>query len=306
MEIKKIVKKMRKIKAFRSLELTVTRPIPSKQLMNIQYALSFKKNIDWENPKTFNEKLQYIKLFHRDDLYTVAADKIKVKNYIAEKIDESLVIPNLGIWNSFDEIKFDQLPNQFVLKTNHDYAGVYVCLDKSKMNIPKLRKMFTKHLKTNYFYPNREWAYKNIPPKIFAEKLLKDDVYEDIIDYKFFAFNGYVDSVMICTERFTGNPKFYFFNKEWELLPYNKDSIDAISEKKVIKEPYNMNKMFEIAAKLSENIPFVRVDLYNVNGHIYFGEMTFYPNGGYDNKLLPVTDLHYGELIDLKLVKKGK
>lgn len=279
--------------------------IPDKLYLSYKYLRVFKRRINWENPKTFNEKIQYIKLYQRDPLYTLGADKVKVKQYVEEKVGKDIIIPTYGVWDSFDEIDFSKLPNQFVLKTNHDWAGVYVCKNKDNMNMNKLKDFFESHLKENFYEIHREWAYKNIPPKIFAEKYLQDNEYDDIVDYKFFAFNGKVDCVMICTGRSSHNEKFYFMDENWNYKPFNKFSYEAIETNLTIPKPENINEMFRIAEKLSQGIPFVRVDLYSVNNHIYFGEMTFTPAAGYDNKLLPETDNYFGQLIDLTLIKRG-
>ena len=277
-----------------------------KPYIKLLFYVRMGKKLDFKYLKTFNEKLQYIKLYDRNPQYTQIVDKYDVKHYISDRIGEKYVIPTLGVWKHFDEINFNDLPDRFVLKCTHDSGGLVICKDKSQFDFESARQKIEKSLKLNYYYHGREWPYKNIKPRIIAEKYMTDspDV-DNFTDYKFFCFNGYVDCVMVCLDRNTGDTKFYFFNKDWELLRYNKRGIEA-PEGFTIPKPECMDKMFDIASQLSQGIPFVRVDLYVSCGQIYFGEMTFYPASGFDPNLLPETDKHFGDLIDLSIVKKEK
>ena len=394
-----------------------------------------------QDPKTFNEKLQWLKIYNRNPEYTIMVDKYAVKKYISEKIGTEYIIPTLGVWNSYDEIDFDALPNQFVLKCTHDSGGLVVCHDKSKLDMEAVRKKIETSLSNNFYYMGREWPYKNVPHKIIAEQYmadelrdynllgfngiprmtlmcserftpngLKEDFYNEVwnhlnvqkttyndavfpiqrpkqyklikrlasklsekmpytridfyeidekmyfgeitfsaasgfedftpeewnlklgewiklsiggyrldsevcsiiisnsyynnkdtkalVDYKFFCFNGVAESVMVCTERETGHPKFYFFDKEWNLKKYNIRGKEA-PEGFTLPKPDCIDEMFDIAEKLSKGIPYVRVDLYCIDGLVYFGEMTFYPDSGFDANLLKESDEYWGEMLIL-------
>lgn len=257
--------------------------------------------LDLENPKTFNEKLQWLKLYNRKPEYTILVDKYKVREYIANKIGEEYLIPLLGVWDDPDDIDFDTLPNQFVLKCNHNSGlGMCICKDKDSLDISKVRSDLRKGLKQDYYLTGREWPYKNVPRKIIAEKYMIDSSdTNEFTDYKFFCFDGYVDCVMVCLDRSSGNTKFYFFDEEWNLKRHNKRGQEA-PENFTIPKPFCMDDMFEIASQLSKGIPFVRVDLYQSNNQIYFGEMTFYPDSGFDNNITREADLYFSSLIKLQ------
>lgn len=256
--------------------------------------------LDLNSPSTFNEKLQWLKLHDRNPLYTRLVDKYAVKAYVAKKIGKEYIIPTLGIWKDVDEINFDKLPQKFVLKCTHDSHCIIICNDKSKLDIPLVKEKLRKGLKRNYYWVGREWPYKNVPHRIIAEKYMTDEEGVDTFtDYKFFCFNGKVDCVMVCLDRQTNDTKFYFFDSNWKLLKLNKRG-KAAPEGFTIPKPSAMDQMFELAAKMAEGMPFVRVDLYQSCGKIYFGEMTFYPTNGFDANILPETDKYWGNLLTLK------
>lgn len=281
--------------------------MPDREYLERKFECCMGRTLDLENPRTFNEKLQWLKLYDRKPEYTVMVDKYKVRDYIKEKLGEEYLIPLLGVWDNPDEIDFEALPNQFVLKCNHNSGlGMYICKDKSKLtskDIGRIRKNLSKGLAQDYYLTGREWPYKNVPQKIICEKYMTDSAdSSDFTDYKFFCFDGYVDCVMVCLERSSGETKFYFFDKDWNLKRLNVRGKNA-PEGFTISKPDQMDKMFEIAAKLSEGLPFARIDLYQSNGHIYFGEITFFPDSGFDANLLPETDKYFGNLICLEDVK---
>lgn len=260
------------------------------------------EELHFDNPQTFNEKLQWLKLYNRKPEYTMMVDKYKVREYIKEQLGEEYLIPLLGVWDKAEDIDFDKLPNQFVLKCNHNSGfGMYICKDKSKLTqkeIKVVRKNLTKGLQQDYYLTGREWPYKDVPRKIIAEKYIEDKETGELRDYKFFCFNGCVDCVMLCFDRGSGDTKYYFFNRNWDLLRYNVRGKNA-PENFTLEKPKNIDKMFDLAAELSDGIPFVRIDLYNSNNQIYFGEFTFYPDSGFDKNLLRETDLYFGNLITL-------
>lgn len=270
-----------------------------------KYIMGYELNLN--NPKTFNEKLQWLKLYNQRPEYTVMVDKYAVRSYIADRFGEKYLIPLIGVWNDPKEIDFTTLPNQFVLKCNHNSGlGMCICKDKSKLNIKDAKRELRKGLQQNYYLTGREWPYKNVPRKIIGEKYMFHESQPDkaLIDYKFFCFNGVADSVMVCLDRETGNPKFYFFDKKWNLKRYN------IQGKKApynftLPKPECISEMFSIAESLSKGIPYVRVDLYYIDGKIYFGELTFFPDSGFDLNLLPDADLYWGKMLALPNKKEN-
>lgn len=256
------------------------------------------RELDLEHPQTFNEKLQWLKLHDHNPLYITMADKYAVKAYVAEKIGAEYVIPLLGgPWQSADEIDFDALPEQFVLKCNHDCGSVVVCTDKSTLDRAAVRKKLNEALKKNYFWVGREWPYKNIKPCIFAEKYMVDDSGDELKDYKFFCFNGEPRCMFIATERMKqGETKFDFFDMDFHHLPFTNGHPNAdICPSK----PETFEKMKELARQLSKGITHVRVDFYTRGSEVYFGELTFYHWGGAMPFDPPEWDRKMGDWIDL-------
>ena len=440
---------LRELKKPRQLFLKVLHHYPEmfkwmsdEAYLRFVYKIAMGKKLDLENPKTFNEKLQWLKLHNQKEVYTTIVDKYEAKKYVGKIIGSEYLIPTIGVWNNFDEIDFNTLPDQFVLKCTHDSGGLVVCRDKSRLDMDAARKKIEKSLSSNFYYMGREWPYKNVPHRIIAEQYmaddlrdyklfcfdgaprmtlvcserfteegLKEDFYDEawnhlnvqrpahgnailpiqrpkqyelmkklaaklsekmpfaridfyeinekvyfgeitfypasgfegfkpeewdlklgewiklptgggdrlnsddcsiiisnscynnketkaLVDYKFFCFDGVAESVMVCTERETGHPKFYFFDKEWNLKKYNirgKEAPDGFT----LPKPDCIDEMFAIAEKLSKGIPYVRVDLYCIDGLVYFGEMTFYPDSGFDANLLKESDAHWGEMLTL-------
>lgn len=254
------------------------------------------KKLDLRNPQTMNEKLQWLKLYNRKLEYTMMVDKIQVKDYVSRLIGPEYVIPTIAVWDRPEKIDFGSLPDKFVLKTNHSggNTGVILCKDKNSFSMRDAVLKLKKSLRSNIYNLYREWPYKDVHKRVFAEELLEDE--GGINDYKFYCFDGYVDSVLVCVDRQIGQPKFYFFDEDWKLRRYNKRGKEA-PEDFTLPKPLNVDRMFEIARMLSKGIPFVRVDLYNVKGKIYFGELTFFPASGFDANRLPEADLYFGELI---------
>ncbi len=270
-----------------------------KFYLSVLWKLVMGYKLDWKHPKTLNEKLQWLKLYNRNPFYTTLVDKYRVKDWVADKIGEQYVIPNLAIYNSVDEIDLDKLPEQFVLKCNHDSGSVVICRDKSKFDLEAAKKKLDKGLKHNFYWDAREWPYKNVKHCIFAEEYMEEGEDGCLADYKFFCFHGNPDCVMVCVDRHIKQPKFYFFDKDWNLKRLNIRGKEA-PDNFTLPMPKGVDKMFELAATLSEGIPFVRVDLYDMAGDIRFGEMTFYPDGGFDYNILPETDLYFGDLLKTK------
>jgi len=262
------------------------------------YRARMGRPLNLENPQLFSEKLQWLKLYDRNPLYTQLVDKYRVREYVADKIGEEYLIPLLGVWDDPDDIDFDALPDQFVLKCNHNSGtGMCICRDKSRLDYDKVRKELRKGLKENFFLKAREWPYKDVPRKIICEQYLTDSAnVNGLTDYKFFCFNSHVESVMLCVDRHLNDVKFFFFSLQWELERYNKRGAECI-EGFTLQKPQYMDRMFSVAGQLSEGLPFARVDLYESNGQIFFGELTLFPTGGFDANLLSSTDAYFGKMI---------
>ena len=270
-----------------------------KLYLKIKFYLMMGKKLNLNNPQTMNEKLQWLKLYNRKPIYTNMVDKILSKEYVSNIIGKEYIIPTLAVWDTLDKMDVTNLPDKFVIKTNNGGGnnGVYICKNKKDFDKLKCTNKMKKSLNLDIYNIHKEWPYKNIQKKIFAETYLEDNLGE-LSDYKFYCFNGYVDCVLVCVDRNIGSPKFYFFDRNWRLKRYNKRGKEAPINFSLPK-PQNLEKMFEIAEILSKGIPHIRVDLYNVNGRIYFGELTFFTDSGFDANRLPESDLYFGSLIEL-------
>lgn len=257
------------------------------------------EDLHLDNPQTFNEKLQWLKLYDRKPEYTIMVDKYKARKYIKEKIGEEYLIPLLGVWDKAEDIDFDALPNQFVLKCNHNSGlGMYICKDKSKLTenqIKAIRKNLAKGLKQDYYLAGREWPYKDVPRKIIAEKYMEDETGQ-LRDYKFYCFNGEPKIIMINSDRETGKTKADYFDMDFNWLDLKWGYEHALV--KPLK-PINFEKMKELAVVLSKNIPELRVDFYEVNNKIYFGELTFFDGSGFDKIEPKEWDKKIGDWITL-------
>lgn len=268
-----------------------------EEYLSRKYQLYFGQKLDLQNPQTFNEKLQWLKLYNRKPEYTVMVDKYKVREYIAQELGEEYLIPLLGVWDNPDEIDFDALPNQFVLKCNHNSGlGMCICKDKSELDISKVKVELRKGLKQDYYLTGREWPYKDVPRKIIAEKYM-EDVSGDLKDYKFYCFNGEMKFVMINFDRNTSRPtRADYFDRDFNWLDFTWGYSHAEVHP---KKPEQFEKMVAIVEKLAKGLPHIRVDLYDCNGKIYFGELTFFDGSGFD-KIEPLEwDYKIGKLLKL-------
>lgn len=274
--------------------------IPDKIFLKIMFYIKVHYFPDLNNPITFNEKIQWLKLHDRNVRYTAMVDKSTAKKIAENMWGEQYIIPTLGIWDSFNQIDFDLLPNQFVLKCTHNSGGVIIVKDKKTLNRNTAKKKIEKSLKENYYYNSREWPYKNVMPRIIAEKYISQSEQDSLNDYKLMCFNGEVKCSFTCSNRF-GKEGLYvnFYDKDWKPMPfirkYPKNPVE-------IKKPQNYEKMVELAEKVSKNIPFLRVDFYECNGKIYFGEFTFYPGSGMEWFEPFEWDRKLGEMISLKQI----
>lgn len=272
---------------------------PDKLYLKIVYPLHMGKSLNLKNPRTFTEKLNWLKVNLRNENYSRLVDKYEVKQFVTERLGgDEHVIKNLGVWNSFDEINFDSLPNQFVLKTTNGggNTSVVICKDKMKLNIEECRKKLT--LKSGkIFLWSREYPYYNVVPRIIAEEFIKTND-DELSDYKIFCFNGEPKFLFVGTERQKKGTevKFDFFDTEFNHLPIRNGHENSSHQ---IPRPKNFEEMLEIAKKLSAGFPHVRVDLYNVNGKIYFGEMTFFHFAGFVPFEPEEWDEKFGEFLKL-------
>lgn len=278
--------------------------IPDRLYLQWIYFLKLGKKLDLKNPQTFNEKLQWLKLYNRRPEYTTMVDKFAVKEYVSKIIGSQYVIPTLGVWDSPEEIDWDSLPEQFVLKTTHGggNAGVVICKSKKAFDKQNAIKRLEKSLKQDISTSLREWPYRNVPRKIIAEKYMEDSQNAgDLPDYKFFCFDGEVKALFVGTERGTGDVKFDYFDADFNHL-------DLIQQHpmsgRIIPKPSKFDMMKELASKLSKGIPQVRIDLYEVNGKVFFGEMTFFHHGGIVPFHPEKWDYEFGSWIKLPSVNK--
>ncbi len=253
--------------------------LPDELYLKLRFRFSVGYWMNLKNPQTYNEKLNWLKLYDHNSEYTKLVDKYEVKDYVAKIIGKEHIIPTLGLWDKFDDINFDLLPNQFVLKTTHGggSSGVVICKDKKTLDIEKTRKKIEKSLHKDSYVNSREWPYKNVKHRIIAEQYFEDNKFKELPDYKFFCFDGQVKALFIGTERGTGNVKFDYFDADFNHLDLIQQH--PMSTKK-IEKPQNFELMKEIASKLSKGLPQIRVDLYECNGKVYFGELTFFHHGG--------------------------
>jgi len=246
--------------------------------LKIAYWCKMDRKLNLDNPMSYNEKLQWLKLNERNSSYTNLVDKYEVRNFIEKKIGNDYLIPIFGVWNDVADIDFDELPNQFVLKCTHDSGGLVICKNKDKLDINKAKKKIKKSLKHNYYWGQREWVYKDVKPRIIAEKYMVDESNMELNDYKFFCFNGEVKALFVATDRGI-DTRFDFFDLEFNHMPFMQHYPNA---NKLINKPKGFEKMIELAKTLSKDIPHVRVDFYDINGRVYFGEMTFFHFSGWE------------------------
>lgn len=292
MRVKKILEK---IMIFLDNRRIIT--LSDKKYLKILFNQRMDEKLNFNKIQSFNEKLQWLKLNDRKDIYTIMVDKYEVKKYVANIIGEEYIIPTLGIYNTFDEIDFKKLPDKFVMKCTHDSGSTIVCQDKNKLDIRKIKKKINKALKYNYYYAGREWPYKNVVPKILIEKYIIDDGLEELRDYKIFCFNGEAKLFKVDYDRFSEHRANYY-DRNLQLLEFG-EVICPPDLNKVIDIPKDIYKMFELAEMLSKELKFVRIDFYYANNKIYFGEITFYPASGFGKFIPENWDEKLGKMIKL-------
>ncbi len=268
-----------------------------EEYLRLMYRVLLHKPLNLDNPQTFNEKLQWLKLHDRKAEYTTMVDKYTAKEYVSKIIGEEYIIPTLGVWNHFNEIDFDKLPEQFVLKCTHDSGGLVICRDKTKFDISSAKKQIEECLKHNYFYYYREWPYKNVRPRIIAEKYIEGEDGKELIDYKFLCFDGVVKCLRVNFDKAT-HQRTNYYSPDGELMEIG-DKLYPPDPERSFDIPINFSKMKELCSLLSKGILFLRTDFYSVGDRVYFGEMTFYPEGGFGEFLYEGNDELLGSWLKL-------
>ncbi len=289
-------------KKYFTVENYKTYILSDKSFIKKMYKARLGRELDLRNPKTFTEKMNWLKLYDRRPEYTIMADKYAVREYITEKIGEEYLVPLLGVWDNADDIDFSKLPEKFVLKCNHN-SDVTICTDKSKINEKEIKEKLNRQLRDDYYLHKREWCYKNIQRKIICEKYMENKDMDTSMEYKVYCFNGEPEFVLVCSDRFgKDGVKFDTYNMEWEYLNIQHEMCPMAGD--VFERPENFSELHKITRVLSEGIPFVRVDFNCWNGKLYFGELTFYDAAGFT--VVNPDEYNYIWGSSLKLPKKRR
>lgn len=271
--------------------------LPDEAYIQLYYFARFHRFANLKSPRTFNEKLQWLKLYDRNPLYTTLVDKVAVKPWVAERIGWEHIVPTLGVWDSFDEIDFDSLPESFVLKCTHDSEGLVIVPDKSKLDVDGARAKLTEALGRNFYYIGREWPYKDVPPRILAEEYLDSAAATTLPDYKLFRFTDGTKVTLVCENRELGaKMNETFFTDTWEALSLTEGGHPSNPAHPV---PEHFTQMKALCDQLAVGLPFARVDFYESSRGLLFGEMTLYPNSGFEHFDPASTDAEWGEWIKL-------
>lgn len=272
--------------------------ISPKLFIKLKYWVMNSQSINLKTPKTYNEKLNWMKLNYRKEEFKMMVDKYEVRKYVADKIGDEYLIELLGVWDRAEDINFELLPEQFVIKCTHDNRSAIICRDKSKIDIDDVRSKLKKGLKRKFYALTGEWHYKNDHPRIIAEKYMTDGKNKYLTDYKFYCFEGDPKMLLVVNDRF-GDTRHNYYDMEFNKLPCVLDYPNADF---VHQKPENFEQMVELARKLSKDLFHVRVDLYNVNGEIYFSELTFYNNNGMRAFRDKEWEYKLGDMLDLKKI----
>ena len=274
--------------------------VPDKLYIECQYRCINNKKLNLKNPKTFCDKQNWLKLYDKHSEWTDYVDKIKVKDIIRDKLGEDYCFPTLGIYDNYEDIDFNKLPDKFVIKCNHDSGSVKIITDKSKINHKEFSEFYKNKLKKNFFWKSREYPYKNVITKIFIEEYMTPDDQSDIEDYKFFCFNGKPEFLFVGTNR-TSDLRFDFYD-----MDFNHMDIQNLhpNSDKIIKKPNNFEELKSVATTLAKGIKFVRIDLFSIKGKVYFGEYTFFHGGGIWPLNPPEYEIKYGDMIHMPIDEK--
>lgn len=284
---------------------------PNKFYLSRIYRWRTGNKMNWENPRSYNEKCNWMKLYHRNPQYALLADKIEAKKYVESVLGPGNTFPLIAVYDKVEDIDFDKLPNQFVIKANHDSGGLCICKDKSKgiivrgksddhrnLSYDEVRKILKKSLKTNYYWRNREWPYKNIKRRILVEQFMQQSDGSGLNDYKFFCFNGEPKYVWMGTNYTPMH--FDVYSADWTNQHVEWGYVNAPCD---VPPPPGYEQMLEMARKLSKGFPHVRVDFFNIDGKIYVGEFTFYTWAGLTPFKPAEWDQKFGDLIDLSTIE---
>ncbi len=263
------------------------------------YFFPMKRWPDLKNPKSFNEKLQWLKIHDKNPAYTKMVDKYEVKKYIGELLGQEYVIPTLGVWDKFEDINFDSLPRRFVLKCTHDSGGLVICKDKSSLNVDSARKKINKCLKKDYYIETREFPYKNVKPRIIAEEYIEQPSASSLNDYKVLCFSGKAKLIEYHVDRFTDKHTQDFYDAEWNKTPITQGGYSAFSDYCAPK-PVCFDEMIRFSELITKDMAHCRVDWYEINGKLFFGEITFFDGSGVEAFDNYADDLILGSWIDLK------
>ena len=256
--------------------------VSDEHFVKWKYYLNFHKKLDLENPQTFNEKLQWLKLYDRHEEYTKMVDKYEAKKYVASILGEKYIIPTIGVYNAFEEIDISSLPKQFVIKCTHNSGGLYICKDKDTFDFSKVGKQIKKWLAKNPFWGNREYPYKNVKPRIIIEKYMEQEDGESLRDYKVLCFHGTAKLIELHRFRNTEKQTQDFYDRDWNKLTISQSAdFNGVSDV-VFPKPNNLSLMLELSEKLTKDMIHCRVDWYSIAGKLYFGELTFFDGSGLD------------------------
>lgn len=285
--------------------------LPDRIYLRFKFRFKMGYWFDFDNPKTFSEKLQWLKLNNQQSEYVMMVDKYEVKKYVTKKIGEQYVVPLLGVWNSTEEIDFSTLPDKFVLKTTHGggSTGVVICKDKTKLDKDLAFIKLNRSLKHSIYLTDREWPYKNVPRRIIAEQYIEEKtlvsgkITEELSDYKFFCFNGKPMYCQVIRDRHE-NESIDFYDMNWQHQEFVGLNPFVCNGMTPVPCPSNLKLMIDICIKLSEDIPFVRVDLYSVGDLVYFGELTFFPASGFGKFRPDEWNMRLGDMINLTYKKE--
>lgn len=283
----------------RSFIIRLMRIVPDKLYLKMMFYKHFKRNLNFKRPETFSEKLQWLKMNDRKPEYTVFVDKYKVREYIKGKIGEEYLVPLLGVWNDASSIDFSKLPNQFVLKCNHDSKSTIICRDKSQLNKQQAVEKLNKRLNLNAYWYGREWPYKNVKPLVIAEQYLKSEKDESLTDYKVLCFNGKAKYVQVYCGRGTDHYTLDYYDMEWNIMRIEQKGIKLTEQP--LKKPVFLDEMISLSEVLAKELIHARIDWYYVNGQLYFGEITFFDGSGFVPFLKEQDDTLLGNLIKLPI-----
>jgi hypothetical protein len=266
--------------------------------LKIKYRVKKGKKLNIDNPTTFTEKIQWLKLYDRNPMYTKMVDKYDAKEYVAAVLGQQYIIPNINVWDNVESVDFNSLPSQFVIKCTHDSGGLIICKDRCDLNVEKAKGLLRSCMKRNWFYFSREFAYKAVKPRIIAEEYLENDSKEGLHDYKVWCFNGEPKYIQYVTGRIGAHTYEGFYDTQWNLQPFTYHNPLVQSD---IPKPVCLEELLEVSRKVAQGIPFLRADFYVLSdGTIRFGELTFYPNGGWDTWTPEEADVMMGKLISIQ------